>query len=344
MKSLATKHRPQKFDEIVSQKYIVDILRRQLETNNIRNAYLFSGPSGCGKTTAARCFALALNKNRGEPIEIDAASHNGVDDVRDIVEGAKLRSLDSEYKIYIIDECHSITSQGWQAFLKTLEEPPEKTIFIFCTTNPEKIPSTIQNRVMRFNLTKIPTSLIKERLQYIADSEDFKYDDASLDYIAKFANGGMRDAISYLEKVTDYSTNITIDNVLNILGTYSYEDFIALTNYLVDGNEKEIFSLIDNIENSGKDLKNFIDEYLKCVLDLNKYILFKDISLTKFPTTIEDKVKYCISFEHNRECFNLIIDNLLSLKQIIRYDDNYALTIKAYILRIMMNISKLSEK
>lgn len=295
----------------------------------------------CGKTTIARAFANLINKGKGSPIEIDAASHNSVDDVRDIIESAKLRSIDSEYKIIILDEAHAITSQGWQAFLKTIEETPEKTIFMFCTTNPEKIPVTIQNRVMRFNLTKIPTKEIRDRLEYICKQENIVDKDNCCDYIAKLANGGMRDAIAYLEKVTDYSKELTIENTLNILGSYSYDDFLDLTNSIIDVNQAKVLKIIETLDNSGKNLKNFVDEYMKFILDLSKYSLFKDISMTTFPLSLEDKVKYAVSFDKNIEAFNLIIDSLLELKQTIRYDDNYTLTIKGYFVKILERIKEL---
>lgn len=344
MKSLACLYRPKTFDDLVSQKYVKDILIRQVETNNIKNTYLFAGPSGVGKTTIARAFANLINKGKGTPIEIDAASHNSVDDVRDITEGAKLRSIDSEYKIYIIDEVHSITSQGWQAFLKTIEEPPEKTIFMFCTTNPEKIPLTIQNRVMRFNLSKIPTEDIKKRLEFICRKEGILDTENCCDYIAKLANGGMRDAIAYLEKISDYSKNLSIKTTLDILGTYSYEDFLSLTNSIIDVNEKDVLMMLEGVDNSGKELKSFVDEYLKFILDLTRYSLFKDMSLTKLPLYLEEKVKFAVSFENNISAFNLISNELLELKNLIRFDDSYNLTIKAFFIRILNKVDSLWKR
>lgn len=340
MRALAVKYRPQTFEEVCGQGSIVKILERQLETGRVKNCYLFCGPSGTGKTTIGRAFAKRINKGKGTPIEIDAASNNGVDNIRQLIEEAQTRAIDSEYKIIIIDECHSITTQGWQAFLKTLEEPPEKTIFIFCTTNPEKIPATILNRVMRFNLSKVPTDSIRKRLMYICEQEGFTNYSESCDYIAKISNGGVRDAIANLDKVSDYSTDINISNTLEILGSYSYEEFLALTNALIDSMidinaEAKVINILENIDSSGKDMKNFVDQYLSFILDLIKYSLFNDMSLTKLPESLEEKVKYAVSFENNVNIFNRIVDKLLSVKNQIRYDDNINLTVKISFIQII---------
>ena len=173
-KTLAVKYRPKTFDDVTEQGSIKIILQQQLSSGEIKNAYLFCGPAGCGKTTCARIFANEINNGLGNPIEMDAASNSGVDDVRNIIQQAQTKSLDSEYKVFIIDECHSISNTGWQAFLKLIEEPPAKSIFIFCTTDPQKIPRTILSRVQRYDFTKISQKGIVDRLRYILENEGYE--------------------------------------------------------------------------------------------------------------------------------------------------------------------------
>ena len=171
--ALAVKYRPKTFGDLTEQSAIKIILEQQIETKSFQHAYLFTGPSGCGKTTSARIFANRINDGKGNPIEIDAASNSGVDNIRNIIEDAKRKSLDSEYKVFIVDECHSLSSGSWQALLKLLEEPPKFTIFILCTTNPEKIPATIMSRVQRYQFNKISTIGIVKRLEEICVYEGY---------------------------------------------------------------------------------------------------------------------------------------------------------------------------
>lgn len=332
--SLATKYRPNKFEDVCSQNSIIQILKRQVETKHFSKNYLFCGASGIGKTTLARIFANELNDHKGTPIEIDGASNNGVDNVRAIVDSAKERSLDSKYKVFIIDEAHMITIQGWNAFLKCIEEIPEYTIFIFCTTNPEKIPATIQNRVMRFNLTKIPTIDIKNRLTYIAQQENISITPESIDYIAKISNGGMREAISLLEKCYYYNSSIDINNTIACLGDFSYNTYFKLTDAFADWDEKTVLSIIEDFYNSGKDLSQFIDQYLKFTIDLNKYCLFKDLSYTNIPSFLEEKAKYTTGMEDSLKYFNYLTSKILNIKNSIKNDSNILTTVEALCLSI----------
>ena len=171
--SLAVKYRPKCWEDVTEQSVVKDILENQVKTKTVQSAYLFTGPSGTGKTTSARIFANMINDGKGNPIEVDAASNSGVDNIRQIIEDAKRKPLDAEYKIFIVDECHSLSDSSWQALLKTLEEPPKFTIFIFCTTNPEKIPATILSRVQRYNFQKISNKGIVKRLEDICKMEGY---------------------------------------------------------------------------------------------------------------------------------------------------------------------------
>ena len=271
MMSLSCRYRPAEFEEVCGQQSIITILKRQLELNEIKNCYLFCGPSGCGKTTLARIFANKINKGQGSPIEIDGASNNGVDNVRNIIKEATERSIDSEYKIYIIDECHQITIAAWNAFLKCIEEPPKYTIFMFCTTEPNKIPNTILNRVMRFNLTRVPIEQIKNRLLYVCKQEGYTNYDETCDYISKISFGGVRDSLALLEKAASYSTDLNIDNVLKSLGNFSYNVLFDLTDAMTHKDEENIIKIINYCFNTGNDLKLFINQFTDFSLDLFKY-------------------------------------------------------------------------
>ena len=332
--SLAVKWRPNDWESVCGQKSIVKILSRQLELNEIKNAYLFCGASGCGKTTLARIFANKINKNIGEPIEIDAASNNGVDNVKSIIKSAQERAIDTKYKIYIIDECHMITTAGWNAFLKCIEEPPTYTIFMFCTTDPQKIPATILNRVQRFNISRIPIELVVERLRFICQQEGYTNYEEAIHYIAKISDGGMRDAICTLEKCSSFDTDLSIDNVLESLGNFSHETFFRLVNNVIDGNEGNVIEIIDNFYNAGNDLKLFIDNFLSFCLDISKYSIFKNIDITNIPSTMLDNLNNSINFDNATNYYNYLLDRLLNLKQLIKNDSNVKDTITVVFLQL----------
>lgn len=332
--SLAVRYRPHDWDAVCGQKSVVHILSRQLEIGEIKNAYLFCGASGCGKTTIARIFANKINSYVGEPIEIDGASNNGVDNVKNIIKAAQERSIDSKYKIYIIDECHSLTNQAWQAFLKCIEEPPTYTIFMFCTTDPQKIPATILNRVQRFNISRISIDKIVERLKYICQQEGYTNYDEACEYIAKLSDGGARDAICTLEKCASFSTDLCIENVLESLGNYSYHTFFDLINSIIDGNEGNVINIIDKYYAQGNDLKIFVDNFLTFCLDINKYAIFKDISMTTLPSTMVPQLEMSVNFEESAKYYSYILDRLLTLKQGLKNDSNIKSTIVVSFLQL----------
>ena len=334
MESLAVKYRPKIFEEVCSQESIIKILRRQLELKQFKNTYLFCGASGCGKTTIARIFANEINKGIGSPIEIDGASNNGVDNVKAIISSASERSIDSEYKIYLLDECHALTNQAWQAFLKCIEEPPTYTIFIFCTTDPQKIPATILNRVMRFNFNRISNDKIRERLEYICEQEHFLNYKEGCDYISRICNGQMRDGIALLEKCASYDIDINIDNVLSALGNYSYDVQFDLVNFMIDGNIDQSLRVINYLYNQGNDLRLFIDQFLAFCLDIMKYSLTGTYEVTKIPSTLEERLKNSINFENSIQYYSYLVDRLLQLKNMLKNDNDVKSTIEVMVVNI----------
>lgn len=332
--SLPVRYRPQTLEEMCGQASVVKIIKRQIETKQFKNAMLMQGASGCGKTTIARIIAKMINDGCGEPIEIDAASNNGVDNVRQIVRSAQERSIDSKYKVYIIDECHVLTGASWQAFLKCIEEPPTYTVFIFCTTDPQKIPETILNRVQRFTFTRISTDQIKERLSYVCRMEGFTNFEESVDYIAKLSEGGMRAALTYLDKCSSHSTDLSISNVLTALGNYSYETFFSLINHMIDGNEAEVLRIISDFYNEGNDLKLFVDQFLNFCIDITKYSLFKSPDVTRIPLSMESFLQGATNFDNSSKYYTYVIDKLLVLKNMLKNDSSPRSTIEILFLQI----------
>ena len=332
--SLAVKYRPKEFDEVCSQKAVIQILEKQLSQKEVKNCYLFCGPSGTGKTTLARIYANKLNGGIGQPIEIDAASNSGVENVRQIIKAAQERSLQGKYKVYIIDECHALSNAAWQAFLKCIEEPPRYTIFMFCTTDPQKIPQTILNRVCRFNITKIPTEELKNRLLYVCKQENFTNYEAACDYISKISNGGARDSLANLEKAAAYSTDLSLNNVLTALGNYSYNTFFELLNAFIDADQGTILRVISNYYEAGNDLKLFVDQFLAFTIDVTKYSIFKSFELIKIPENMKAELDNVINIQDATKYFTYVIDRVLDTKNMIKNDSQIKATIEVMFLRI----------
>lgn len=331
--NLAIKYRPKTFEDVVGQNLTTQILKQSVLKRNFKNCYLFAGDSGCGKTTLARCFANAINQGLGSPIELDAASSNGVDDVRAIIEAAKTRAIDCEYKVFIIDECHAITTAGWQAYLKSLEDTPPYTIYIFCTTEPNKIPITVLNRTQRHNITKIPASEINARLITICQAEGFTNYEATCDLISKTSHGCMRDAIMKLDQCSNFNTDLSLANVEQILNTSYYNAMCYLTQALLQKADPEILYTIDKLYNSGVDLKGFIEVYIEFILDLAKYAIFQDLSITNLPEYLVPVINGIISAVPERLWYTRLVDILLQIKLETRYDSFYKSTIEAFLLR-----------
>jgi len=279
MNNLALKYRPKVFEDLVSQKEIVDILRYQLQTKTTKNSYLFTGASGCGKTTTARIFANDINEGKGQPYEIDAASNTGVDNVRKIIEQAAFKSIDSEYKVFIIDECHMLSLGAWNALLKVLEEPPKHSVFILCTTDPQKIIPTVLSRVQRFDFTRIPTTAIIERLLRIVDFEvregkPIKYTREAIQVIAEQAKGGLRTAISLLDKALAYTQDLNYELTCKALSIMNKHDLDTITEYVFNNQQQDLLKSIDDIYMEGKDLKQFIKQWIDRTLEKQKEVIY----------------------------------------------------------------------
>ena len=319
--SLATQYRPESLDEIVGQDITIKILKQQLNNGYIPHTLIFEGPSGTGKTTTARAFAKALNNGPSGIIEIDAASNNGVDNVRNIIKEAQSRSLYSTYKVFIIDECHSLSIQGWQSFLKCIEEPPKYSIFIFCTTEIDKVPDTIKNRCQLMHLNRIDTNTIFNRLKYICVEEHVSNYEESISYIAKISEGQMRTAISYLEKCISNGA-LDIKSTMEALNRVNLNDLFIFINAVIDDKEDIIYNYIDTFYEKGVNFYSLTDQLINTCLDIQKYILFKDLNCTNIPFSYINEVKNSINFEGNSEYYMNMINCLYRFKIESKLDTN----------------------
>ena len=327
--SLALIYRPHTWEDVVEQDDIKLILQNQLKSGDIKNSYLFVGGAGTGKTTCARILADEINNHQGSAIEIDGASNNGVDQVREISNQAKTRAIDSEYKIFIIDECHMITTQGWNAMLKLIEEPPAKTIFIFCTTNPEKIPKTILSRVQRYDFKRISTQGIFNRLIKVCINENLFIEENALMHIAKIADGHLRDALTMLDKCIAYSDEVTEFNVTAALGLNSYYDLGMIFDSVTQSFDDGIIRVVESCHNEGRDLKQLIDDEIGFVLDYLKWKTMYSIEFCKCPEFVEEWFEnYSVS---HKDVLSLL-ETLIDIKNTIKYDTDPRNAIEAMLL------------
>lgn len=320
MDTLAVKYRPKTFDDVVEQEIVKAILQNQIKEKKLRNAYLFCGSAGCGKTTSARLFAKSLNSSI---TELDAASHSSVDDVRELIKDSKLKPMGTDYRVYIIDEAHSLSNQAWQALLKTTEEPTPTSIFIFATTDPQKIPNTILSRVQRYDFKRISHKGVVNRLKYILEKENeigcsYTFTEDAVDYIAKLSEGGMRDAITLMEKSLGYSDNLSLETVTQALGTVDYDMMFSLTNSLYNMEKKQVIECVEHIHREGLDLKQFIKNYSYFVLDLCKYDVCRSFEYIQLPNNYEDKLRTYTS-EHYK-FFNDLLNTVMQLNSDIKWE------------------------
>ncbi|MCK9554945.1 DNA polymerase III subunit gamma/tau [bacterium] len=297
----ARKWRPQKFDEIAGQEHIVKTLKNAIKYDRIAHAYLLSGPRGIGKTSTARIFAKVLNCSQpkdAEPcgkcpscleitsgssmdvIEIDGASNNKVDDIRNIRETVQYMPARGKYKVYIIDEVHMVTKEGFNALLKTLEEPPPHVKFFFATTEPLKVPLTIRSRCQRLDFRKIPVNIIADKLNRITQNDKIKAEKNALSMIARFADGSMRDAESILDQIVSFTnSDIKEQDVVSMLGVVEKDLIDKVANAIVEGASPEILKLVEKVFDEGKDPGTFLGgliEYFRTVLMIKASALNMD--------------------------------------------------------------------
>ena len=302
-KSLYRKYRPMRFEDVCGQQFIVKTLSNAIKNNKIGHAYLFCGTRGTGKTTIAKIFAklvnclnpldnvpcgeceICLNENTDEIpdiIEIDAASNNGVDEIRELKNKIRLMPVMCKYKVYIIDEVHMLSTGAFNALLKTLEEPPEHVIFILATTEPQKLPITIISRCQRFDFKKINVLDISKRLKYISQKEGIDIDDEAIEEIAKLSEGAMRDAIGLLDQISSFAdSKITVEDIYTIRGSVSNRVLIELIEKYIDNDASSILSIVDDIYLSGKDFYRLSEDIL---------VFYRNMLISKVaPSYFEDK-------------------------------------------------------
>ncbi|WP_037372898.1 DNA polymerase III subunit gamma/tau [Anaerovorax odorimutans] len=293
--------RPEVFDEILGQEHIVKILKNQIKTGTTSHAYLFCGTRGTGKTSTARILAKALNCVSEDPqkpcgkcsncisikegtfmdvVEIDAASNNGVDNIRELRESVKYPPVIGRFKVYIIDEVHMLSTGAFNALLKTLEEPPEYVMFILATTEPQKLPATILSRCLRLDFKRVAESILKEGMKKICKQMDVEISESALGLIAANADGSVRDGLSILDQcISSGENSISREDVLELLGTSGEEVFIEITDYVKNHNVSDAILLLNKILEEGKDVRQFMKDWVEH---------FRSLLMTKFIKNPED--------------------------------------------------------
>lgn len=332
--------RPQTFEDLVGQDMITKTLKNALATKQTTHAYLFAGPRGTGKTSCAKLFAKALNcpnQVNGDPcnecetckaitagrlndvIEIDAASNNGVEEIRDIRDKVKYAPTQADYKVYIIDEVHMLSTSAFNALLKTLEEPPANVVFILATTDPHKIPATIISRTQRFDFKRITSGAILERMEYILKQKEFEYDEKALNVIARAAEGGMRDALSILDQVLSFGDNkVTLDNALLVTGSVTRENLIKYLNQVQNHETVAGLQTIHEILDEGKDTKRLLEDLINCCRDLLLYKQAPEMLDQTGSVMIDDEFKD-MAEKSNPETLYRYIDTLNEQQENMRY-------------------------
>ena len=347
--------RPQTFEDLVGQDMITKTLKNALATKQTTHAYLFAGPRGTGKTSCAKLFAKALNcpnQVNGDPcneceickaitagrlndvIEIDAASNNGVEEIRDIRDKVKYEPTQADYKVYIIDEVHMLSTSAFNALLKTLEEPPANVVFILATTDPHKIPATIISRTQRFDFKRITSGAILERMEYILKQKQFEYDEKALNVIARAAEGGMRDALSILDQVLSFGDNkVTLDNALLVTGSVTRENLIKYLSQVQNHETVAGLQTIHAILDEGKDSKRLLEDLINCCRDLLLYKQAPEMLEQTGSVMIDDEFK-SMAEKSNPETLYRYIDTLNEQQENMRYSMHQAVYLEVLTVKL----------
>lgn len=353
--ALYRKFRPKKFEDVVGQEHITKTIRNQILNNRIGHAYLFSGGRGSGKTSTAKILARAVNcenPQNGEPCneceickqaiegsliditEMDAASNNGVDNIRDIREEVEFIPTKAKYRVYIIDEVHMLSTGAFNALLKTLEEPPAHVIFILATTEPQKLPSTILSRCQRFDFKRISQENIVKRLRFICENSDVQIEENALKLISNLADGAMRDAISILDRcISENSENITENIVRELTGVPKFEYLIDMAENILEKNIENTLEVTKKIMNDGKDINVFLWELIKMMRDL--LMLKASCTLTSYS---EEEINGMLKLiEHiKKEEIIYIIDELSGLEAKMKWATDQEIIFETGLIKICL--------
>lgn len=338
-KVLYRKYRPDNFDNIVGQEYITTALKNSIISGNISHAYIFSGPRGTGKTSTAKVFAKAINcinPNDGNPcnecdfcknynenpdiIEIDAASHNGVDQIRELIDNVKLTPTNGKYKVYIIDEVHMLSINAFNALLLTLEEPPKHVIFIFATTNIENVPITILSRCQRYDFCKISINCIVDRLKYICKCENIDIEDDAISEIADICEGGLRDALSILDQLSKNNDKITIKTIDSELRMISINEINKIIASFENDDCDGIIKIIDSIKNNSVEYKYFIKKLINSFVNMAEKI---KLNKTKSNKNYNDYYNVTLDLIDSLNKININVDSFVILElTLLKYMKN----------------------
>ena len=352
-KALYRTYRPQTFDEVAGQKHIIRTLRNALANNKIAHAYLFCGPRGTGKTTMAKLFAKALNCEEGighqcnkcsnckeiiegshpDVIEIDAASNNGVEQVRDLVDKVNYLPIKGKYKVYIIDEVHMMTANAFNALLKTLEEPPAHVIFILATTEPHEIIPTILSRCQRYDFTKVADADIEERMMTILEKEGVQYDKAAVRAIISLADGGMRDALSILDQILAYSNNtLSVNDVYSIFGLISNKEKVSLIQDINAGDISASLEKVRNFSEGGVDIARLTQDILEILKDV---LIYKKTKETTELSVLNENDAQMLAQEIETRKLHEMIGTFLKLQLDFKTASNVKTLFEVVLLKLL---------